>query len=80
MTLIYLNSLALFFEDAVSLLIVKPDEYYLSDIQNLNNPVEIAFRKFENHPSVQAIKKNISASQGFYFSNTKVRDIRKLQP
>ena len=47
------------------------DEYYLSD------PVEIAFRKFENHPSVQAIKQNILVNQDFYFSNTEVRDILK---
>ena len=37
-----------FFEDAVRLLNVEPDEYYLSDTENLSNPVEIAIRKFEN--------------------------------
>ena len=50
------------FEDAVRSLNVKPDEYYLSDIKNLSNPVEIVIRKFENHPSVQAIKENISVN------------------
>ena len=35
---------------------VKPDEYYLSDTKNLSDSVEIAIRKFENHPSVQTIK------------------------
>ena len=58
-----------FFEDAVRLLNVKPDEYYLSDTDNLSDPVEIAFRKFENNPSVQAIKQNILANQEFYFPN-----------
>ena len=48
-----------FFEDAVRLLNVKPDEYYLSDTENFSDPVEIAIRKFENHPNVQAIKQNI---------------------
>ena len=66
-----------FFEDAVRSLIVKPDEYYLSDTENLSDPVEIAIRKFENHPSVQAIKQNISVKQDFYFSKTEVRDILK---
>ena len=66
-----------FFEDAVSLLNVKPDEFCLSDTENLSDPVEIAIRTFENHPSVQAIKQNISVNQDFYFSNTKVRDILK---
>ena len=63
-----------FFEDAVRSLNVKPDEYYLSATENLSDPVENAIRKFENHPSVQAIKQNIS---DLYFSNTEVRDILK---
>ena len=60
-----------FFEDAVSSLIVKPDEYYLS------HPVEIAIRKFKNHLSAHAIKQNNSVNQDFYFCNTEVRDILK---
>ena len=66
-----------FFEDAVRSLNVEPDEYYLSDTENLSNPVEIAIRKFENHPSVQAIKQNIPVNKDFYFSNTEVSDILK---
>ena len=66
-----------FFEDAVRSLNVKPDEYYLSDTENLSDPVEIAIRKFENHPNVQAIKQNISVNQDFYFYNTDVSDILK---
>ena len=66
-----------FFEDAVRSLNVKPDEYYLSDAENLSDSVEIAIRKFENHPSVQAIKQNISVKQDFYFSNTEVSGILK---
>ena len=56
---------------------IKLDEYYLSDTENLSNPVEIAIRKFEKHPSVQAIKLTISVNQDFYFSDTEVRDILK---
>ena len=59
-----------FFEDAVRSLNVEPDEYYLSDTENLSNLVEIAIRKFENHPSVQAIRQNISVNKDFYFPNT----------
>ena len=43
----------------------------------LSNPVEIAIRKFENHPSIQAIMQNISVNQDFYFSNTGISDILK---
>ena len=66
-----------FFEDAVRSLNVKPDEYYLSGTENLSVPVEIAIRKFENHPMVQAIKQNVSVNQDFYFSNTEVSGILK---
>ena len=45
-----------FFEDAVKSLNVKPDEFYLSYTEDLSDTIEIAMWKFENHPSVQAIK------------------------
>ena len=63
--------------DAVCSLNVKPDEVYLSDTENVIDPVEIAVRKFENHPRAEAIKQNISVNQDLYFSDTKVRDILK---
>ena len=39
--------------------------------------VGVVIRKFENHPSVQAIKQNILVNQSFHFSNTQVSDILK---
>ena len=70
-----------FFEDAVRSLNVEPNEYFLCDMENLSNPVDIAIRKFENHPSVQAIKQIISVNNDFHFSNTEVSDVTtKLQP
>ena len=66
-----------FFEDDVRSLNVEPDEYYLCDTENLSDPVDIAIRKFENHPSVQAIKQNISVNKYFHFSNTEGSDILK---
>ena len=74
MTLILSQEFCTFFEDAVRLLNVKPNEYYLSDTENSSEPVEIAIRMFENHSS---IKPNISENQNFYFFNTKVSDILK---
>ena len=41
-----------FLEDVVRSLIVKPDEFYLSDAKNLSDSVEIAIKRFEKHPSV----------------------------
>ena len=66
-----------FFEDAVRSLNVEPDEYFLSGTENLSNPADIAIRKFENHPSVQAIEQNISVNKDFHFSNAEVSDILK---
>ena len=51
-----------FFEDVVRSFSVKPNEFYISGMENLSEPVEIAVRKFENHPSVSAIKQNISVN------------------
>ena len=50
-----------FFEDAVRSLNVKPDKHYLSDTENLSDLVDIVIKKFENHPSVQAIKQNMTS-------------------
>ena len=36
----------------------------------------MAFKRFENHPSIQSIKQNISIDQDIYFSNTEVRNIQ----
>ena len=66
-----------FLEDAVKSLNVQPDECFLSDTERLSNPVDIAIRKFENHPSVQAIRQNISVNKNFHFSKTEVCDILK---
>ena len=40
--------------------------------ENSSDFVEIAHKKFENHPNVEAINQNSSVSQDFYFTNTDV--------
>ena len=44
-----------FFENAVKSLNIKPRNLSLEDATNLGNPVEIAIKKFQNHPSVQIL-------------------------
>ena len=44
-----------FFENAVKSLNIKPRNLSLEDATNLSNPVEIAIKKFQNHPSVQIL-------------------------
>ena len=46
------EELSTFFEDVVRSVNVKPDEYYLSDTEILNDLVKIAITKFENHVRV----------------------------
>ena len=48
-----------FFENAVKSLNISPRNLTLGDTTNLSYPVEIAIKKFENHPSVQIVKKDI---------------------
>ena len=57
---------------------VKLDEYYLSDSENLSNSVEIVIRKFENHPSVYAIKQNISVSQDLISNSDILQETKVL--
>ena len=45
-----------FFKNAVKPLNFNPDRYYLNDTENMSETVDIAKQKFENHPSVLAIK------------------------
>ena len=57
---------------------VKLDEYYLSDSENLSNSVETVIRKFENHPSVYAIKQNISVSQDLISNSDILQETKVL--
>ena len=45
-----------FFENVVKSLNIKPRNLSLGNTTNVSNPVEIAIKKFENHPSVQVIR------------------------
>ena len=43
----------------------------------MEDPVEIAIQKFENHPSITAIKENIVSSEIFKFHKINFDDILK---
>ena len=66
-----------FFENAVKSLNIKPRNLSLEDTTNLSNPVEIAIKKFQNHPSVQVIRENINLNQEFFFKQVEVDEILK---
>ena len=64
-----------FLENAVKSLNIKPRNLSLEDTTNLSNPVEIAIKKFQNHPSVQVIRQNINLNQEFFFKQVEVDEI-----
>ena len=43
----------------------------------MSNPIEIAIKKFENHPSVQIIKEHICVEREFDFEQVSIDDILK---
>ena len=66
-----------FFVNAVKSLNIKPRNLSLKDTTNLSNPLEIAIKKFQNHPSVQVIRENINLNQEFFFKQVEVDEILK---
>ena len=57
-----------YFITTVSSLAISENKSLLTDCTNISDPVERAVKKFENHPSILDIKKNVSISSSFAFS------------
>ena len=78
------NTFNTFFEKAASSLDIKINPVLLNDPGNLEDPVDIALKKFESHPSILAIKNNVEVNSNFVFSNVTPKDmlseIKKLNP
>ena len=60
-----------FFLNAVKSLNILQNEYLMTDSGNLADPVEIAMKKIENHPSIIDIKNMIEVDKEFSFSKVK---------
>ena len=58
------NSFSNFFENAVHSLDIKTNES-TNDKYGLKNPVEIAIKKYQQHPSINLIKENITSNESF---------------
>ena len=50
---------------------------YSNSNYSLKNPVEIAIKKFEQHPSINLIKENITNEESFHFLPTEQESILK---
>ena len=48
----------------------------LNSTGNLTDPVDIALKKFENHPSILDIKEHVSVEAKFSFSKVETTDIK----
>ena len=57
-----------YFSAAVNSLDIIENRYLLAETENLGDPVEIAIKTFENHPSVFSIKETININELFQFS------------
>ena len=69
------NSFNDYFENAVKSLNISENQYLLSSTSGLSDPIEIAIKKFESHPSILAIKENINISSSFNFSKCNEKEI-----
>ena len=66
-----------FFQSIVSNLKIGCDLNYLSNTNNVTDPIDIAIDKFKNHPSINLIKENTSIVSSFNFTKIKLADIEK---
>ena len=55
-----------FFKNAVDSLHISENRFLLAPTESLTDPVEIAIKKFESHPSIFDIKDNINNSNSFF--------------
>ena len=70
------NLFSNFFENAIHSLGIKTNEYS-NDNYGLKNPVEIAIKKYEQYPSINLIKENITNNESFHFLPTEQESILK---
>ena len=64
-----------FFQKSVESLDINENFCLQNDTGNLVDPVDIALKKFQNHPSVNDIKRNVSIDSKFSFSKVTITDI-----
>ena len=74
------NTFNKFFDEAVSSLNIEINPSLLNDPGDLENPVDIALKKFECHPSILSIKNNVEVNSTFAFSEVTPKDmLSKIQ-
>ena len=64
-----------YFIATVSSLAITENKDLLTDHTDINDPVEKAIKKFENHPSILDIKRNVSITSAFSFSQVNAAEM-----
>ena len=65
-----------FFKNSVKSLNISQNRHLINDTGNLTDPVEIAMKKFEKHPSIIDIKELMEVNTEFSFSKVSTSDIK----
>ena len=71
------QSFSKFFKSAVNSLGIENKNNTNVNIEDFDNPVDIAIRKFENHPSIIKIRESIPENTVFEFSSLNRNDVYK---
>ena len=66
-----------YFNNAVKSLNLRCDPEHLNDVPDKNDLIEIAIKKFKNHPSIVNINENIPKTKTFSFDETETDSIKK---
>ena len=64
-----------FFIDSVKSMNTNGNNDVLTDVEGLTDPVDIALKKFECHPSILDVKENVSIETTFSFSEVWYEDV-----
>ena len=67
-----------YFNNAVKSLNLQCDPEHLNDVSDENDPIEIAIKKFKNHPSIGNINENIPKTITFSFDETETDSVKKI--
>ena len=67
-----------YFSAAVNSIDIIENKSLLTETKNLEDPIEMAIKKFENHPSVLSIKETISINELFQFSDKILSEVNNL--
>ena len=53
-------------------------DFTISDVSDENDPIEIAIRKFKNHPSIVYVNKNTQKNTTFSFDEIETDSLKKM--